>query len=176
MNAQLDRNSTQRLTAGQALQLGHLGGELTVLEGRVWLTRDNDLGDFVYERGQRVRLAVGEHGVIESLDADRPVVFRWNPRRQTFVGAVLAEPLRGLAFLAGVALFLGARSARVGGASSITTGACERWNSSAISRADRRRGSDDPSGPGAAATSPSAIRAPQRVMPGAARPGRPYRA
>ena len=103
MNAQLDRNSTQRLTAGQALQLGHLGGELTVLEGRIWLTRDNDLGDFVYERGQRVRLAVGEHGVIESLDADRPVVFRWNPRRQTFVGAVLAEPLRGLAFLAGAA-------------------------------------------------------------------------
>jgi hypothetical protein len=103
MNAQLDRNSTQRLTAGQALQLGHLGGELTVLEGRVWLTRDNDLGDFVYERGQRVRLAVGEHGVVESLDADRPAVFRWNPRRQTFVGAVLAEPLRGLAFLTAAA-------------------------------------------------------------------------
>jgi len=103
MNAQLDRNSTQRLTAGQALQLGHLGGELTVLEGRIWLTRDNDLGDFVYERGQRVRLAVGEHGVVESLDADRPAVFRWNPRRQTFVGAVLAEPLRGLAFLTAAA-------------------------------------------------------------------------
>ena len=103
MNAQLDRNSTQRLTAGQALQLGHLGGELTVLQGRVWLTRDNDLGDFVYERGQRVRLAVGEHGVVESLDADHPAVFRWNPRRQTFVGAVLAEPLRGLAFLTGAA-------------------------------------------------------------------------
>ena len=103
MNAQLDRNSTQRLTAGQALQLGHLGGELTVLQGRVWLTRDNDLGDFVFERGQRVRLAIGEHGVVESLDADRPAVFRWNPRRQTFVGAVLAEPLRGLAFLTGAA-------------------------------------------------------------------------
>ena len=103
MNAQLDRNSTQRLTAGQALQLGHLGGELTVLEGRIWLTRDNDLGDFVYERGQRVRLAVGEHGVVESLDANRPAVFRWNPRRQTFVGAVLAEPLRGLAFLTAAA-------------------------------------------------------------------------
>ena len=103
MNAQLDRNSTQRLTAGQALQLGRLGGELTVLEGRIWLTRDNDLGDFVYERGQRVRLAVGEHGVVESLDADRPAVFRWNPRRQTFVGAVLAEPLRGLAFLTAAA-------------------------------------------------------------------------
>ena len=103
MNAQLDRNSVQRLTAGQALQLGRLGGELTVLEGRVWLTRDNDLGDFVFEPGERVRLAVGEHGVVESLDAGRAAVFRWNPRRQTFLGAVLAEPLRGLAFLTGVA-------------------------------------------------------------------------
>lgn len=103
MNAQLDRNSVQRLTTGQALQLGRLGGELTVLEGRVWLTRDNDLGDFVFEPGQRVRLAVGEHGVVESLDADHVAVFRWNPRRQSFVGAVFAEPLRGLAFLTGVA-------------------------------------------------------------------------
>jgi hypothetical protein len=25
---------------------------------------------------------------------------RWTPRRQTFIGAVLAEPLRGVAFLA----------------------------------------------------------------------------
>ncbi len=103
MNTQLDRTRNHRLTTGQALQLGRLGGELTVLEGRVWLTRDNDLGDFVFEPGQRVRLAVGEHGVVESVDADRSAVFRWNPRRQTFVGAVLAEPLRGLAFLTGVA-------------------------------------------------------------------------
>ena len=48
MNTQLDRNPTQRVASGQALQLGRLGGELTVLEGRVWLTRDNDLGDFVF--------------------------------------------------------------------------------------------------------------------------------
>ena len=103
MNAQLDRDGTQRVIPGQAVQLGRLGGELTVLKGRVWLTRDNDLGDFVYEPGQRVRLAVGEHGVVESLDNDRPAVFRWNPRRQTFVGAVFAAPLRGLALLTGVA-------------------------------------------------------------------------
>jgi len=103
MNAQLDRDGTQRVIPGQAVQLGRLGGELTVLKGRVWLTRDNDLGDFVFEPGQRVRLAVGEHGVIESLDNHRTAVVRWNPRRQSFVGALLAEPLRGLAFLAGVA-------------------------------------------------------------------------
>ncbi len=103
MNAQLDRTTTQRVTSGQALQLGRLGGELTVIEGRVWLTRDNDLGDFVFEPGERVRLAVGEHGVIESLDSHSPATVRWNPRRQSFVGAILAEPLRGLAFLTGVA-------------------------------------------------------------------------
>lgn len=102
MNAQLDRNSVLRLTTGQALQLGRLGGELTVIEGRVWLTRDNDLGDLVFEPGQRVRLAVGEHGVVESLD-HRTAVFRWNPRRQTFLGAVFAAPLAGLAFLTGAA-------------------------------------------------------------------------
>jgi hypothetical protein len=103
MNTQLDRNPTQRVASGQALQLGRLGGELTVLEGRVWLTRDNDLGDFVFEPGQRVRLGVGENAVIESLDPAGGIAVHWNPRRQSFVGAVLAEPLRGLAFLTGVA-------------------------------------------------------------------------
>ena len=114
MNTQLDRNLDRasagrtghtplRIEAGHSVHLGRLGGELSVLQGRVWLTRDGDLGDHLVEPGQRVRLAVGEHGVVESVDADRSAVFRWNPRRQTFVGAVLAEPLRGLAFLTGVA-------------------------------------------------------------------------
>ena len=103
MNAQLDRYGMLRLSAGHAEQLGRLGGELTVVEGRVWLTRDNDLGDHVIEPGQRVRLAVGENGVIESVNRQQQVVVRWRARRQSFVGALLAEPLRGLAFLAGVA-------------------------------------------------------------------------
>jgi len=103
MNAQLDRYGMLRLSAGHAQQLGRLGGELTVVEGRVWLTRDNDLGDHVIEPGQRVRLAVGENGVIESVNRQQQVVVRWRARRQSFVGALLAEPLRGLAFLAGVA-------------------------------------------------------------------------
>ena len=103
MNTQLDRTPSLHLAGGQARQLGRLGGELTVVEGRVWLTRDNDLGDFVFEAGQRVRLAVGENAVIESLDSSSAVAVRWNPRQQSFVGAVLAEPLRGLAFLTGVA-------------------------------------------------------------------------
>jgi Protein of unknown function (DUF2917) len=110
MNAQSDRNarrlasgSMQRLAPGEALRLGRLGGELLVVEGRIWLTRDNDLGDHFIEPGQRVRLGVAEHAVIESARSDEAVALRWNPRRQSFVGALLAEPLRGLAFLTALA-------------------------------------------------------------------------
>jgi hypothetical protein len=115
MNAQHDRNLpltltaataaapagvTRRIEAGHALHLGRLGGDLSVLQGRVWLARDGDPGDHRIDAGQRVRLGVAEDAVIESWDSGQPVVVRWNPRRQTFFGAVLAEPLRGLAFVA----------------------------------------------------------------------------
>jgi len=100
---QVFHGGTFQMHSGDATHLGRLGGELTVVDGRVWLTRDNDLGDHVFEPGQRVRLGVDENVVIESLDSHGSVTVRWNPRRQSFVGALFAEPLRGLAFLAGVA-------------------------------------------------------------------------
>ena len=105
MNTQFQvfHGGTFQMHSGDATHLGRLGGELTVVDGRVWLTRDNDLGDHVFEPGPRVRLGVDENAVIESLDSHGSVTVRWNPRRQNFFGAVLAEPLRGLAFLAGVA-------------------------------------------------------------------------
>ena len=109
MNAHTNRaafnSGTNWLPYGEAKSLGRLGGELTVVSGRILLTRDNDLGDHLVEPGQKVRLAVGENAVIEPVDKGRDVNLRWNPRRQSFVGALLAEPLRGAAFLAG----LGAR-------------------------------------------------------------------
>jgi Protein of unknown function (DUF2917) len=107
MNAHTTRaafnGGNQRLGFGEAMSLGRLGGELTVTQGRVWLTRDNDLGDFFVEPGEKIRLAVGENAVIESADKNVGVNLRWYPRRQSFVGALLAEPLRGAAFLAGLA-------------------------------------------------------------------------
>ena len=93
----------QSIDAGHALHLGRLGGDLNVVQGRVWLTRNADPGDHLVEPGQCVRLGVAENAVIESLDGDRPAIVRWNPRRQAFFGAVLAGPLRGLAFVAGLA-------------------------------------------------------------------------
>ncbi len=101
MNAQSNR-TLQRLASGEALHLGRLGGELAVVEGRVWLTRDGDLGDHVVEPGQRVRLGVDENAVIESARTGETVAVRWYPRRQSFVGALAEEPLRGLAFLTGL--------------------------------------------------------------------------
>jgi Protein of unknown function (DUF2917) len=94
-------NTTLALSNGQAMHLGRLGGELTVLEGRVWLTRDSDLGDHRVEAGERLRLAVGENAVIEPWDAGHAVSVQWKPRRQGFFGAVLAEPLRALAWALG---------------------------------------------------------------------------
>lgn len=94
-------NTTLALSTGQAVHLGRLGGELTVLEGSVWLTRDSDLGDHRVEAGERLRLAVGENAVIEAWDAGHAVSVQWKPRRQGFLGAVLAEPLRALAWALG---------------------------------------------------------------------------
>ena len=91
-------NTTLALSVGQAMHLGRLGGELTVLEGRVWLTRANDLGDHRLPAGARLRLAIGENAVIEPWDAGHAVSVQWRPRRQGFFGAVLVEPLRALAW------------------------------------------------------------------------------
>lgn len=96
-------NTTLALSFGQAMHLGRLGGELTLLEGRVWLTRGSDLGDHRVETGERLRFAVGENAVIEPWDAGRAVSLTWRPRRQGFFGAVLVEPLRALAWAAGAA-------------------------------------------------------------------------
>ena len=111
MNTQLDRGNSRaaaagalrHIDAGHALHLGRLGGDLTVVDGRVWLTRDGDLGDHVIEAGQRVRLAVDDNAVIESVHTAVAATVHWNPRRQSFFGAIFAAPLRGLAFLTGLA-------------------------------------------------------------------------
>ena len=91
-----------RVGSGKAMHFGRQGGELSVVEGQVWLTRDSELGDHVIEPGQRVRLAVADNAVIEPLLRDQAATVRWNPRRQSFVGVLFAAPLRGLAFAAGL--------------------------------------------------------------------------
>ena len=105
MNTQLDLHSRRgasgallRLDGGAAMSLGRLGGELSVVQGRLWLTRSGDLGDHLVEPGQRVRLAANENAVVEPWQPGQAVTLRWNPRRQRLLGAALAPALRGVAF------------------------------------------------------------------------------
>lgn len=93
--------SLQRLESGKARHLGRLGGEMTVLSGRIWLTRDGASGDHFLDAGETVRIAVDEYAVIESALANTAATLRWTPRRQTVAGRILAEPLVGLAFVTG---------------------------------------------------------------------------
>jgi hypothetical protein len=109
MNAQTKdavfRGGTRRLLPGQALRLPGRGGELTVLRGRLWLTRGKDPGDHFIVAGQRVRLGDHEDAVIEPAERTRGVSLHWEPRRPALAGALLARPLSAAAFLA----FLAAR-------------------------------------------------------------------
>lgn len=97
------RGGTRRLLPGQALRLPRRGGELTVLRGRLWLTRGKDPGDHFIAAGQRVRLGDHENAVIEPAESTRGVSLHWEPRRPALAGALLARPLGGAAFLAFVA-------------------------------------------------------------------------
>jgi hypothetical protein len=90
-----------RLASGEAMSLGRSGGDLTVVDGRVWLTRDGDLGDHFVEPGQKLRLAAHENAVIEAAHTGDTITVRWTPRRLSIAGALLAAPLRGLALAAG---------------------------------------------------------------------------
>ena len=95
--------ATRHLVPGQALRLPRRGGELTVLRGRLWLTRNNDPGDHFIDVGQRLRLGDHENAVIEPAGSAQGVILRWEPRRAGFTGAWFALPLSGAAFLAWMA-------------------------------------------------------------------------
>ncbi len=101
MNTQ-GTTSFEQLESGRARHLGRLGGEMTVLSGQIWLTRDGVTGDHFLNAGDTVRIAVDECAVIESVSREAATL-RWTPRRQSVVGRILAEPLLGVAFVARLA-------------------------------------------------------------------------
>jgi hypothetical protein len=91
MNAQSERLSFsvldklgQRLMPGQARRVGPGAGELTVLSGRVWLTRPGDEQDCVLEPGQRLSVNGSERVVMESLDRATPASVAWRPHGSAF--------------------------------------------------------------------------------------------
>ena len=90
MNTQAMFASWQ-LPAGRAQRLHSGAGELTVLQGRVWVTGQ----DRVLSRGERLRLADGAEVVVEPWDRSHGAVLRWAPRRGAFHAFGLRERLAG---------------------------------------------------------------------------------
>lgn len=109
---------TQSLAAGQAIQVSPWPGELTVIDGRVWLTRRGEAADHVLRPGQRLRLDGNAGAVIEAWDRGGGAAVRWQPQAQprpraAFLAPVLAGALGLLAGLAArVARGLGAVTLR----------------------------------------------------------------
>ncbi len=90
--------------SNQALTVSPWPGELTVVEGRVWVTRSDDLGDHVLESGRTIRFGADAGLVVEPWGG--PATVQWRRQAQpvrppAFLAAALAAGLRGLAGLAG---------------------------------------------------------------------------
>jgi len=82
--ARSDRPSlpaTHRVAAGSAVQLGRRAGELTVLDGRAWVTCRGDLRDHVLEPGERMFLPQGHLAVVSPFDRGEDVVLSWRTSR-----------------------------------------------------------------------------------------------
>ena len=94
MNTQASFASWQ-LPAGRAHRLHPGAGELTVLQGRVWVTGQGDGADRVLSRGERLRLADAADVVVEPFDRSHGAVLRWAPRRTGFHAWRLRERLAG---------------------------------------------------------------------------------
>ncbi len=120
------RGVSLQLAAGHALRLGRGGGELVVLEGRVWLTRGSgaaDTGDLRLQDGQRLQVMAGEDVVIEPWDAGVPVRLWWQPLPQGVSAAVHALGLRAIAYLAAEAAAV--LRGLAGGLASLARGAAD---------------------------------------------------
>jgi hypothetical protein len=92
-----------RLQPRKALRLERASGELTVLQGRAWLTLSNQHEDHFLDAGQRMALGCDDFAVVESALAGQLVNLRWVPARRGFVAPVLSAPLRAAAYLLGAA-------------------------------------------------------------------------
>ena len=94
------------LVSGQALTVSPWPGELTVVDGRVWVTRKDDLGDHVLEAGRNIRFGAQAGLVLEPWGAGESATVQWRQQPQpvrppAFFAAAVATGLRGLAGLAG---------------------------------------------------------------------------
>ena len=114
MNAQTFQARGQitqvRLEAGRPRLLGGGQGELSVLQGQVWLTRHGDPDDRVLGPGEHLTIRLADRAVLESWARDQSALVQWRPIERSVRGQWLAGGLRGLALLAGGVAFALARA------------------------------------------------------------------
>jgi len=81
---------------------------LTALGGRLWVTRDGDLNDYVLDAGQRVAVARGDQVMVGAWEPGHTAQWTWTP---------VAAPQRRYGLLrAAVALAFGAAARALRGA------------------------------------------------------------
>lgn len=106
---QMSQAGAYSLQPGQTFKIERALGEVAVLKGRVWVTRDSDLGDHVIEAGGRFVVCPKDVAVVEAWSGEG-VALAWTPRRQVaplealargFAAAGLRGLASGAAFLAG---------------------------------------------------------------------------
>src|SRR4051794_8706185 len=79
------------------VRVAHLAGEFAVLSGRVWLTRQSDLHDYIIEAGERFVLEHSDAVIIEPWKAGEATAIEWKSHPQPAGFAVL--PRTALAFV-----------------------------------------------------------------------------
>jgi hypothetical protein len=86
METQQSRNTAEavegvvsRLPEGRVVALDGHGGRVSVLAGRVWLTRDGDLEDHLLGPGQSLSLPRSRGTLVESWGRG-PALIAWRPR------------------------------------------------------------------------------------------------
>jgi hypothetical protein len=82
----------RRLAAGEILRLGEWPGELSVVDGRIWLTRPGDPDDHWLHSGEAMALRRSDGAVVEA-GGPGAATLRWTPLRE--VGP-MAAARRGL--------------------------------------------------------------------------------
>jgi hypothetical protein len=80
---------------------------LTAFGGRLWVTRDGDLNDYVLEPGQRVAVGRGDQVTVGAWSPGEPTRWTWTPA---------TEPPRYGFLRTGVALAFGAAARALRGA------------------------------------------------------------
>ena len=83
------RDTDRLLLGGEVLRIESWPGQLTVVDGRVWLTRRGDGNDHVLHGGQHIAVSGRDGVVLEAWDGAGATV-RWQPAAQALPRAGFA--------------------------------------------------------------------------------------